>query len=424
MLASALKTLLSLSLAHFALSDEAVVSVALWDSLGKVAEPGGNPPRFVIGNISLGGRSQRFTFDAGNPKEPILIVEGCLGCGNGCPSRVPQCSSSASPCWNSHPEDYAPAGSFEISGDSCPTGVKSAGKLDGMNICTQCFGGGHSRFYTMATADAAFSDKFILKQLKFGALVRTAPAIDRVWSNIGVGYKSSFLKQLGAGSIMFHLRAGSSSQVIFNPDASRFAGAASASFSVGINREHKVGHMQVGGGSVVDFGDAKFHIDTGNSGISIMDAALLSKLNTAAKGLVPSTAPNLTVVLDGIQVHIAGASWIRSDGSTIFEIYHKNVLGLPFVTAADIVFDDDARRIYIVGGVPGPPTPPPSPPAPSECVSSCQSSTGGTCDCQCFCSCKSICGNGCYDKCRSGRWVHASCKHTCKGWAHNSSIVV
>jgi len=331
---------------------EIAIPVVLWDAQGKPSAKTGQPPRFVIGQATIGGRSQSFTFDAGNPNQPILLAEGCKGCGDGCPSKVQQCSGGSA-CWSSHPQEFAPKAAYKVVSGGCPAGVKSAGTLDGVAVCTQCFGGSsHSRFYTMAEADVTFAGQagdVTVNNLRFGALVRTAPLTDRVWSNVGVGYKSAFLQQIGASSVLFHLRPNGASQVIFNPSQDRYRDAPSASFGVGGNREHSVTKIEVKG-TRIDTSGLTFHIDTGNSGISIADSSVLSKLKSAAQGLTPETAPNLMLYLEGIAVTLPGKTWMTGKGRTVFSSYHKNVLGLPFLSAADIVFDDSKRKIYIAGG--------------------------------------------------------------------------
>lgn len=405
-----------------ATSGEIAIPVVLWDQNGKPATSG-RPPRFVIGSASIGGRSQRFTFDAGNAKQPILLAEGCLGCSSGCPSTVPKCSSGASACWPSHAGDYAPAHSYVVTGDSCPSGVKSAGTLNGAPVCTQCFGGkSHSRFYTMAKADvtlAGASGDVKVKNLRFGALVRTAPAIDRVWSNLGVGFQSAFMQQLGASSVLFHLRHDGNSEVVFNPDSNRYGGAPSAAFRVEGNRVHSVRSIRVGG-TTIDTSGQTFHIDTGNAGISIAQSSVLSKLKAAAKGLTPKTAPELVLNLDGIAVTLPGSTWMTGNGRTVFSSYHKNVLGLPFLSAGDIVFDDKKKRIYIAGAGSTPsPTPGPTPPAPSGCMAACKG-YADVCDCECFCSCDGVCGGGCYGRCKS---MHQSCSGNCPESRNQTTLV-
>ena len=51
-----------------------------------------------------------------------------------------------------------------------------------------------------------------------------------------------------------------------------------------------------------------------------------------------------------ITVQIPGSKWALGGGKSIFVRYHKNVLGLPFITAGDFVFDDAALQIYYKPG--------------------------------------------------------------------------
>jgi len=339
--------------------NELGVDVVLWDESSNPVKPGGSP-RYLVGNLSIGGRTQHFTFDAGNPEQPILMVEGCRGCSDGCPRKVPTCDSGSKFCWPSHSDDFAPYGSYKNQSGflhGCPLGVQSAGTLDGQTVCMQCFGGGHARFYSMAEADITLSGTTI-PNLKFGALVRTTPALDRIWSNVGIGYKSAFLTQLGAERILLHLRPGEASSVTFNPDPSKYADAKYASFRVSQNRDFPVDEFQVGNKTAKS--GATFRIDTGNGGICFADQEIADALESATggewaggglivRGLSPSTAPDLTVVLGGIPVKIPGSRWVTSaDGGTIFSMYHKNVLGLPFLAQNDVVIDDSAKKIYLV----------------------------------------------------------------------------
>jgi hypothetical protein len=58
--------------------------------------------------------------------------------------------------------------------------------------------------------------------------------------------------------------------------------------------------------------------------------------------------PGFSSVLTGtaITVQIPGSKWALGGGKSIFVRYHKNVLGLPFITAGDFVFDDAALQVY------------------------------------------------------------------------------
>ena len=106
-------------------------------------------------------------------------------------------------------------------------------------------------------------------------------------------------------------------------------------------------------------GGATFHIDTGNSGISIEDPHLAVALASAVGGRwdnqgnlvltsgVANTNSSIVVMIGAIRAVIPASIWqLGTGGRTIFAKYHKNVLGLPFIMAGDMVFDDAHKRIY------------------------------------------------------------------------------
>eukprot|EP01043_Picozoa_sp_COSAG02_P022531 COSAG02_NODE_1174_length_14082_cov_1929.950154_14_plen_376_part_00 len=318
-------------------------------------------PRYVVGSFSIGGVTQHATFDAGNPTMPIFMSQSCRGCGSGCPKTVPLCDASAPFCTPSTPTEYAPMGSYQNLSSPCEK-ARPAGKLDGVTVCMGCFGGAsHSRFYTMAKADVTINadQPMVLPGLVFGALVRTAPAIDRIWGNVGVGYGSTWLAQLGITAIRFHLRTAAAS-VTFNPSPASFTSLPSAPFEVTANREVTVA-LSVGS---EECGGATFHIDTGNSGISIEDPHLAVALASAVGGrwdnygnlVLTSDVPpgtrahtnsSIVVMIGTIRAVIPASIWqVGTGGRTIFAKYHKNVLGLPFIMAGDMIFDDAHKRIY------------------------------------------------------------------------------
>mmetsp|Transcript_40364 Transcript_40364/g.59312 ORF Transcript_40364/g.59312 Transcript_40364/m.59312 type:complete len:189 (+) Transcript_40364:3-569(+) len=98
-----------------------------------------------------------------------------------------------------------------------------------------------------------------------------------------------------------------------------------------------------------------------------------SRFNNLYVPYSPIDAPMLQIVLSpGIVISIPGNVWvlpgpitttrssIDSDSEnsgddaqyyykSVFSTYHKNVLGLPFLCAADFMFDDDALNLYVVG---------------------------------------------------------------------------
>ncbi len=105
-------------------------------------------------------------------------------------------------------------------------------------------------------------------------------------------------------------------------------------------------------------GQATFRIDTGNPGISIADDGIAAQLATHAQGewandgmpMVPAASwwqpPVVTFMIGSIQVQIPGSKWTLRGGKSVFVRYHRNVLGLPFITAGDLVFDDVALKLY------------------------------------------------------------------------------
>lgn len=315
-------------------------------------------PRFVVGQVVVGGRLQHVTFDAGNPKASILTAAGCLGCGDGCPHAVPSCAAPGSKfCSPSYPQEYVPASAYTVNASRTCAGA-NAGTLDGSPVCQQCFdGGNHARFYHLATADVsvvASTGPVTFKSMDFGALVRVTPLQDRLWGNIGLGYGSDFLKLTGATSIGLHLRPTGKSSVTLNPDPSQFQGWDSAPFGVTSNRDFV---MAVSLG-FEQCGSATFRIDTGNQGVSIADETIAAALATNAQGQwmsdgglqVPSASwwqpPDLHFTLGTIRVTIPGHKWVLKGGKTIFVRYHKNVLGLPFIAAGDFYFADAAKTVY------------------------------------------------------------------------------
>ena len=105
-------------------------------------------------------------------------------------------------------------------------------------------------------------------------------------------------------------------------------------------------------------GHADFRIDTGNQGICIADDDIATQLALHAQGewasngmlMVPAASwwqpPVLSFNIGSIQVQIPGSKWVLPGGKSVFVRYHKNVLGLPFITAGDWVMDDVALKVY------------------------------------------------------------------------------
>ena len=317
-------------------------------------------PRYVVGQVIVGGRLQHATFDAGNPKASILTAADCLGCGAGCPKQVPACPPPAQFCRPSAPQEYVPAGSYQVNASAaCPPGVLSAGTLDGKLVCQQCFdGGNHARFYHPSTADifvATTGAAVPFRAMRFGALVRVTPATDRIWGNVGIGFGSDFLRQTSTTALGFRLRPPPAASFIWlNPPASRFSALPSAAFTVSANRDFATDVLL----GFEHCGSATFRIDSGNQGVSIADAGIASALADNAQGewasdgmlMVPAASwwqpPQLSFAIGAVRIDLPGKKWVREGGKTIFVRYHKNVLGLPFLFAGDFYFDDDAKKIF------------------------------------------------------------------------------
>jgi hypothetical protein len=296
---------------------------------------------------------------------PIFMSEQCTGCETGCPKAVPQCTAAALFCTPSAPGEFAPMGSYQNLSSSPCERSRPAGTLGGVNVCMGCFGGAsHSRFYTMARADVTIDAEtpLVLKDLVFGALVRTAPAIDRIWGNVGIGFGSTWLAQLDITAMLFHFRAGTS-WLTFNPSPATYSSWPSTTFSTASNREVVVALLVDGRES----GGATFHIDTGNEGISIADDRLAASMASTTGGrwasgghdgltvpFTPATAPPITIAIGSVRAVIPGSTWVvDGTGKTIFSRYGKNVLGLPFIMAGDLVFDDAHETMYFKSDVAG-----------------------------------------------------------------------
>ena len=161
----------------------------------------GTLPRYVVGEVVVGGRLQHVTFDTGNPRATILTSEGCLGCSSGCPSTVPSCAQTGSNfCSPSHPQEYVPLSAYTVNAsESCAPGTQNVGILDNLPVCQQCFdGGNHARFYHLARSDVSVvssSGPVTFRHMPFGALVRATPLQDRIWGNIGLGHSSDFVRK-------------------------------------------------------------------------------------------------------------------------------------------------------------------------------------------------------------------------------------
>eukprot|EP01045_Picozoa_sp_COSAG04_P007131 COSAG04_NODE_365_length_15832_cov_19.821585_4_plen_294_part_00 len=246
------------------LLDEVLLEISMYNEAGAPMKPpppptAESPPaptlaRYAIGSVHIGGHTLRAEMDAGNPGMSLLMAKSCLGCSDKCPLAVPGCAG-AKFCAPSYPQDYAPTSAFRATGAGCGHG-HDAGTLDGQRICMACFGGhSHSRFYTMARANASLAAQprpFAVPSLSFGALVRTAPWTDRLWSNVGVGFRSDFLTQVNASVLWFSLRLPPARSLIgLRPAPARYESLPAASFSTQPGNRYLPATLEVGSGGTV-----------------------------------------------------------------------------------------------------------------------------------------------------------------------------
>ena len=362
-------------------------------------------PRYAIGGVHIGNHTIRAQMDAGNPGVSLLMAKCCLGCSDKCPAQVPGCAG-ANFCAPSYPHDYVPTSEFYATGVGCGHG-HDAGMLDGQSVCTACFGGhSHSRFYTMARANASLAaqpQSLAVPNLSFGALVRTTPWMDRLWSNVGIGFRSDFLSQVNASVLWFSLRLPPARSLIgLRPALARYESLPAAKFTTGPGNRYLSATLEVGSGGTVcgpalldylfdvssttfkhmlllfylahDFlcaNSGRHHIvQTGNAGISIESEVMATALEKATGGIWNRTGNDngnlwidrslhppttLTFVLppmvaraQQIRVTLPASIWapFADTGQTVFERYDKNVLGLPFIMAGDFFFDDGSMTLW------------------------------------------------------------------------------
>jgi len=419
------------------------------------------PPRFVIGNLQfptsqssndadVSTATMDTTFDLGNSKLTILMVQDCRGCvqkedpRNGCPDIVPTCEEEKTTkltesltqglCWASHPNQSVPNHAFKYTKAACShDSFYNKAVVDGP-VCRQCFqNGDHSRFVVKArmtkfsltkttvqsTVYAEKENKVhrvqgsspVISNFKFGALIRTVPLIDRIWSNVGIGAGSEFLTQLNVTRILFdfdYYNDNKNNNIVFNPSPMVYGNWEYARYRLKkiigyeYKRIHSVHGFSFGHEDSYFSRKVHFHIDTGNDGISIADKKLQDFLADVTGGywikdtlytpFSPDTAPVLNIDMklrDKLVVNVPGSIWslpklssedleemksvnsmlfqeapsvytqlVVSEKSphvprdyypTIFNKYHKNVLGLPFLSLPGFkfLFDDNARALYI-----------------------------------------------------------------------------
>ena len=271
-------------------------------------------PRYLVGSIGIPSLFHTLcTFDLGNHKQSILNVNDCKGCDVidnnntfiGCPDLVPTCHNNTmnngtddynntSSCWISDPKVPLPIWSYYHTLENCSTidtDNSSSSSFSGyLNVngyiydnidtkyhyetnisvptCTQCFGSGsHSRFYALSRSIFQLSflhnkddssllwsrtkKDYLPNNFFFGALVRTVPQIDRIWSNIGIGYNSSFLLQMNVSTFMIlnteHHRSHHRRSIILHPYFYRYRSSPYMYYHIVKNhRKFKVYSFQIG----------------------------------------------------------------------------------------------------------------------------------------------------------------------------------
>ncbi len=149
--------------------------------------------------------------------------------GNFCPTQVPSChainTSTSDICWPSQPQEFLPESCFKYLShnttrcSSYGDRVIDAVMLDYHKVYMMCFdAGNHSRYFIpskakdlviLSVCTTTEKDYRVVYKLPspflFGALIRTVPLQDRIWSNVEIGYHSSFMNQTRFTSIQFLL---------------------------------------------------------------------------------------------------------------------------------------------------------------------------------------------------------------------------
>ena len=245
---------------------EVLLAISMYNEAGTPMTPppppaAESPPaptlaRYAIGSVHIGGHTIRAEMDAGNPGMSLLMAKSCLGCSDKCPPTVPDCAG-AKFCAPSFPQDFAPTSAFRATGAGCGHG-HDAGTLAGQRVCMACFGGhSHSRFYTMAVANASLAamqpqQPFAVPSLGFGALVRTVPWTDRLWSNVGIGFRSDFLTQVDASVLWFSLRLPPARSLIgLRPAPARYEALPAANFTTEPGNRYLSATLEIGSGGTV-----------------------------------------------------------------------------------------------------------------------------------------------------------------------------
>jgi len=352
--------------------------------------------------------------------------------GNFCPTQVPSChainTSTSDICWPSQPQEFLPESCFKYLShnttrcSSYGDRVIDAVMLDYHKVYMMCFdAGNHSRYFIPSKAKdlvivlvctTTEKDYRVVYKLPspflFGALIRTVPLQDRIWSNVGIGYHSSFMNQTRFTSIQFLLNQQrvhayakqpsnnltnlmyetQTSFIRFNPHPQRYIHSlATQRYLTPHHRIHSLDGFVMGSSSFIlrhksIKKNLNFIMDTGNGGICIADKFLKAQLADATGGewkpcdsnyvgipgshtntnitteqlviqyLTPSIAPELHVIFTpGIRITMKGYMWVISNfGHTIFVTCELNVLGLPFMASGvELVFDDANKILYMMG---------------------------------------------------------------------------
>ena len=398
------------------------LQVELWNEQAVVVKEDNTngPPRYLVGQVSSLSSKEKcfshFTFDLGNPGDTTFLVDHCRGCNTeksipknddnttACPLELPDCVSPTSNyCWPSRPQESLTWDCFQHTPPEqmileCDSRIKA----DNV-ICMMCFdNGNHSRYYLPSQVNPKQPLGFLKSDdtsyyalpetFQFGALIRTIPLQDRIWSNVGIGYNSSFMRQSKFTSFQFSFQKKDDLKIIFNPSLLRNKSLLQyqQSYSTPHQRIHHISGFQLGNSNTMLHGSTnksentevitpmEFFMDTGNGGIFLADPVFRQNLAHATGGYwtqdengvasdtqrlmipTPLKAPELKIVFaPNIQVTMKGYQWVLpSDESdttmskTIFTStsYNYSILGLPFISSGvDLIFDDEKKILHLMG---------------------------------------------------------------------------
>jgi len=146
-----------------------------------------------------------------------------------------------------------------------------------------------------------------MTDVQMGAMIRTVPEIDRVWSNIGIGYQSQFLSQIHSRAILIQHQ-----QIVFHAQTQRYAHWSSTPFQI-MHRRRVHTHLHIHMHSRptttnnpqphINYPSSNnhdnnnhdndqqsqyehaFHIDTGNDGIALRSTHIQTYLAKSTGGL-------------------------------------------------------------------------------------------------------------------------------------------